>query len=443
MDELSPSARIFSVSEITRGIKRTLEGKAEFNNIWLKGEISNLTLHSSGHIYFTLKDEDAVISATFFKYANKNLTFKLKEGMSVLALGSITVFEKRGSYQINVTMVKPEGMGELQKRIEELKQKLLKEGIFDPARKRPLPFLPQRLGIVTSPTGAAVRDIIKVALRRYPNIEIILAPAIVQGDDAPVSIARGIEELNRSVYRIDCIIAGRGGGSFEDLMPFNEEIVVRAFYNSRVPIISAVGHQVDHPLSDDAADAVAPTPSAAAELAIPVKRELVDEIDDHLARMNYIIANRISRLQTKLDGIGQLRVFRDPYEIVNQRELQLSELQGRVMACVKDSLSGGRNRLLSVPDIRMLMRNIIQNKKHAFVMALNSLDQLSPLAVLKRGYSVAMDESKRVIRSVTGTDVGNAVHLLLHDGSLGCIVNSIERGGRHGKEKDPGKGRKD
>ena len=443
MEELSPSARIYSVGEITRSIKRTLEGKGEFNNVWLKGEISNLTLHSSGHIYFTLKDEDAVISATFFKYANKNLSFKLKEGMCVLALGSITVYEKRGSYQINVSMMKPEGMGELQKRIEELKQKLLKEGVFDPARRRPLPFLPQRLGIVTSPTGAAVRDIIKVALRRYPNIEIILAPANVQGDDAPVSIARGIEELNRPHYMIDCIIAGRGGGSFEDLMPFNEEIVVRAFRASRVPIISAVGHQVDHPLSDDAADAAAPTPSAAAELAIPVKRELVDEIDDLITRVNYCIMNRITRLGTRLDGIGQLRVFRDPYEIVNQREVQLSELQGRVLSCIKDSLSGGRNRLLSVPDIRMIMRNIIRNKTHAFVMALNSLDQLSPLAVLKRGYSVAMDETNRVIRRADETEIGRLIRVLLHDGSLRCTVNSIEKGERHGKEKDQGQGRKD
>ncbi len=182
-----------------------------------------------------------MISAVFFRHANRNLDFKPQEGMTVHALGSITVYEKRGSYQINVTMLRPEGVGDLQQRIELLKQKLMKEGVFDPARKRPIPFLPRRLGIATSPTGAAVRDIIKVALRRYPNIEIVIAPAVVQGDEAPVSIARAIEELNRPEYRIDCIIAGRGGGSFEDLMPFNEEIVVRAFYNSRVPIISAVG----------------------------------------------------------------------------------------------------------------------------------------------------------------------------------------------------------
>ena len=247
MNDNSIQQKVYTVAELTRSIKRTLEGRAEFNNLWVKGEIFNLTVHSSGHIYFSLRDNDAVISAVFFRHANRNLTFKLKEGMNILALGSITVYEKRGSYQINVSMVKQEGLGELQKRIEMLKQKLAAEGVFSPERKRPIPFLPRRLGIATSPTGAAVQDIIKVALRRYPTIEIIIAPAVVQGVDAPVSIARAIEELNRPEYRIDCIIAGRGGGSFEDLMPFNEELVVRAFYNSRVPIISAVGHQIDHP----------------------------------------------------------------------------------------------------------------------------------------------------------------------------------------------------
>ncbi len=183
--------KVYSVSEITRNIKRALEGRAEFNNLWVKGEIFNLTMHSSGHIYFSLRDDDAVISAVFFKYANRNLDFKLKEGMNVLVLGNITVYEKRGSYQINVSMLRQEGIGDLQRRIELLKQKLMKEGVFDPGRKRPIPFLPRRLGVATSPTGAAVRDIIKVALRRYPNIQIVIAPAIVQGDGAPVSVGRG------------------------------------------------------------------------------------------------------------------------------------------------------------------------------------------------------------------------------------------------------------
>jgi len=233
MNYLEEQPKIFTVSELTKTIKVTLEKNPALNNLWVKGEIFNLTYHSSGHIYFTLKDDNAVISATFFKYANKKLNFKLEEGMSIFALGNISLFEKRGSYQINILSVKLEGVGELQKKIDQLKKKLLEEGIFDDVNKKDLPFLPGRLGIVTSPTGAAVRDIIKVALRRYPNIEIVIAPAKVQGDDAAETIVRGIEELNRPEHNTDIIIAGRGGGSFEDLMPFNEEPVIRAFYESR------------------------------------------------------------------------------------------------------------------------------------------------------------------------------------------------------------------
>jgi exodeoxyribonuclease VII large subunit len=239
--------RVYTVTEITRSIKWKIEGSEEYKGVWIQGEIYNLTLHSSGHIYFSLKDDNAVINVTFFKNANRSLKFKLEEGISVLVFGNITLFEKRGTYQVNVFQVRLEGIGELQKRIEQLKKKLHQEGIFDPDKKKPIPMLPKRIGVVTSPTGAAVRDIIKVALRRFPEMEIVIAPSKVQGDDAAPTIAQAIEVLNDPACNIDVIIAGRGGGSFEDLLPFNEEIVVRAFFNSRVPIISAVGHQIDHP----------------------------------------------------------------------------------------------------------------------------------------------------------------------------------------------------
>jgi exodeoxyribonuclease VII large subunit len=435
MNGNSDQQKIFTVAELTRSIKRTLEGKAEFNNIWLKGEIFNLTLHSSGHIYFSLRDDDAVISAVFFRHANRGLNFKLKEGMNILALGSITLYEKRGSYQINVSMVKPEGIGDLQKRIDLLRQKLLGEGVFDPGRKRPIPFIPRRLGVATSPTGAAVRDIIKVALRRYPNLEIVIAPAIVQGDEAPVSIARAIEELNRPEYRIDCIIAGRGGGSFEDLMPFNEEIVVRAFYNSRVPIISAVGHQVDHPLSDDAADLAAPTPSAAAEVAVPVKKDLAAEIDYLLIRSNNAVASLMRGLTARIEAVLSRRIFRDPYEIVYRKEQEVEDMINLMLHSLKDRVSRGRSRLLSIPDIRMIINTIYNDKKHAFIMAVRAMEQLSPFAVLQRGYAVAMDEAGAVLRSVSGVKIGKLIDLLLHDGTLRCSVNSIHPGGSRGKEK--------
>ncbi len=436
MNDNSTRQKVYTVAELTRSIKRTLEGRADFNNLWVKGEIFNLTVHSSGHIYFSLRDNDAVISAVFFRHANRNLTFKMREGMNILALGSITVYEKRGGYQINVAMVKQEGLGELQKRIEMLKQKLAAEGVFSPERKRPIPFLPRRLGIATSPTGAAVQDIIKVALRRYPTIEIIIAPAVVQGVDAPVSIVRAIEELNRPEYRIDCIIAGRGGGSFEDLMPFNEEPVVRAFYTSRVPIISAVGHQIDHPLCDDAADMFAPTPSAAAELAVPVKADLEGEVEYLAIRASNAVGSLLRDLNTRVEGIRSRRIFRDPFEIVNRKEQLLGDMLNRMLSSLKDRVSSGRSRLLSIPDIRMIIKNLVNTRKHSYIMALKAMEQLSPMAVLQRGYAIAMDEDNRVMRSVDDTGVDSQIRLLLSDGTLRCRVNSIERGGSDGKEKN-------
>ena len=420
--------QIFTITEITKKIKSTIENNFELNRVWIKGEISNLTLHSSGHIYFTLKDKGAVISVVFFKYANRNLKFKLEEGMSIIALGNITVFEKRGSYQINVSQVQLEGIGELQKKIEQLKKKLFELGIFDESKKKPLPFLPGRIGIVTSPTGAALRDIIKVAIRRYPNIEIILAPANVQGDDASRSIILGIEELNRPELEIDIIIAGRGGGSFEDLMPFNEEEVVMAFYNSMVPIISAVGHQIDHLLSDEAADMKAPTPSAAAELAIPMKNELHDEITYLLTRAGNAIQSILRESRTGLQGILSQRIFREPLEMIQFREMELSDIESRMISAMKDIVNKKKTCLSEIPDIKIVMKNIIMNKSHKYNMAIHALDNLSPVGILKRGYTIAMDDNKRILKSIDDTDAGEKINLKLYDGTLNCTVNSKEKG---------------
>ncbi len=430
--------RIYSVSEITRDIRKTLEGTPEFNQIWVKGEVFNLTYHSSGHIYFTLKDDNAVISAVFFKYANKKLSFKLEEGMSVIAFGSITVFEKRGSYQINVLLVKPDGIGELQKRIEQLKAKLSEEGIFDPDRKRELPLLPRRLGVVTSPTGAAIRDIIKVALRRFGNLEIIIAPANVQGEDAPVSIARAVEEINRKEWGVDVIIAGRGGGSFEDLMPFNDEAVVRAFYNSRVPIISAVGHQIDHPLSDDAADAAAPTPSAAAEMAVPVKKELSDEIVYLYLRISNSLQSLFRDRKTRLSGVASRRVFRDPMVLVSNRELVLADQESRMLMVMKDRIHRSRNYVRDIPDLKLQVKDMMKNRRHRFSMALGALEKLSPVSILKRGYSMTLDSSGKIVKSVEDTAPGEMISVRQVNGTLDCEVISARKEDFIGKKISEG-----
>lgn len=426
--------KILTVTGFTRLLKKSLEDNPKFNNIWIKGEISNLTYHSSGHIYFTMKDEGAVISCVFFRYANKDLSFRLEEGMSIFSLGSISIFEKRGSYQLIVSQVRLEGIGELQKRIDELKKKLLKEGIFDPGHKKKLPFLPRRIGVVTSPTGAAIRDIIKIAMRRFPNIEIILAPAMVQGSEAAVSIVKAIAKLNSAEWGVDLIICGRGGGSFEDLMPFNEEIVVRAFYNSRLPIISAVGHQIDHPLCDDAADYAAPTPSAAAEIAVPIKKDMLDEINYLMVRALNSVSSMIKERNSGVNNILALRSFRNPREIVNNKELLLSDMENRMISSMKDRISENRNRLLVIPDLNKTVSATVRNKVLSYNTVLRVLEKLSPLGILERGYSIAKTGDGRVVKSISDIKSGDAINLQLYDGIADCMVNSTKREAPFGKK---------
>lgn len=425
--EYEVKPRFYTVAEINGLVKSEVESNPSLSNVWVKGEVYNLTYHSSGHIYFTLKDDSASLSAVFFKYANKNLKFRLEDGMKVLVFGGITVFEKRGSYQLNVLSARPEGAGELQKRIEQLKKKLSAEGLFDPSGKRELPFLPARLGIVTSPTGAAVRDIIKVALRRYSNIEIIIAPAKVQGDDAAATIAAAIRELNRPEWNIDVIIAGRGGGSFEDLMPFNEEAVVRAFAGSRVPIISAVGHQIDHPLCDDAADAAAPTPSAAAELAVPVKSDLIDEIEYLKTRISNSLTNNYLNYKTALKNIITKKIFRDPYEILNSRQMLLADMESRMINEMKHRVSSEREKLLRLPDIYRLQKKFLVQKKHDLELLIQNLNNLSPLNIMSRGYSIVLDKNKSLIKSVEKISNGDTVEIKFADGSASAVINSVKK----------------
>ena len=428
MENIFVNERIYSISQLTRIIKSKLENDSELNGIWVKGEISNLTFHSSGHIYFTLKDVNAVVSAVFFKNANRKINFRLDEGMSIFAFGNVTVYEKRGSYQFSVTTVRLEGIGELQKKIEQLKKILLKEGIFDPLKKKPIPLFPKKLGVVTSPTGAAFKDIVKVAVRRFPNIQIILAPVMVQGNDAPESIVRGIEELNNPEFSVDIIIAGRGGGSFEDLMPFNEEIVVRAFYNSKIPIISAVGHQIDHPLCDDAADMAAPTPSAAAEIAIPVKKDLLDEIEYYKMRMNKSITNSVRNYKILINNLITKRIFKEPIEQINYRSYILGDLEGRILSVMKDICTLKKNDLTQIPDINILISNIYIQKVNLFHVAINSLEKLSPLGILNRGYAILLNIKNDIIKDIDQVKINDNIKVRIIDGTIHCKVKSIEAG---------------
>ncbi|MGB2797906.1 MAG: exodeoxyribonuclease VII large subunit, partial [Phycisphaerae bacterium] len=318
-----------TVWELTRRIQTTLEDG--FPQVWVVGEVSNFKRHTSGHVFFTLKDERASLRCVIWKSAAERLRHEIADGLEVEAKGHLSVFEKAGNYQLYVSSIKPRGVGALEVAFRRLKEKLEKEGLFDPARKRPLPRFPRRVGIVTSPTGAAVRDILHVLARRWPAVEIVLAPALVQGLGAAAEIVRGIRWLNR-LRSIDVIIIGRGGGSLEDLWPFNEESVARAVYASDVPVVSAVGHETDFSISDFVADVRAPTPSAAAEIVVPDSREVLAALAMLGRRMARHVRHRLERLGDRLALAARSRFFVHPEELALARAQELEDLAARLRA---------------------------------------------------------------------------------------------------------------
>lgn len=421
-----------TVSALSRLIKQCIESRPELSQIWVKGEISGLTYHSSGHIYFSLKDQDALIQAAFFRSANAKLTFRLTEGMSIIALGSVSTYEKRGNYQLIVTGAVQDGMGELQQRIEELRRKLAAEGLFAPERKRPFPLLPRRIGIVTSPTGAALRDMLKVALRRHPKLEILFAPAKVQGDSAAASIVRAIEELNNPRWDLDIIIAGRGGGSPEDLAAFSEESVVRAFAASRLPIISAVGHQIDHPVCDEAADHAAPTPSAAAEFAVPDRTELSRRIETAAGRLEALTRRLLESGERHLTQLTGRRVMRNPLAMLEMPSLDLDHLTERLTFSMREKCAAASRRIPEETRLTMIIRSIVREKNLLLGRQAASIDQLSPLATLARGYAIALDARGQAVKSVDNAAVGDHLDIVLADGRLGCTVERSTRRGIDG-----------
>ncbi len=294
--------KIFSVAELTKNIRSLLEGN--FGEVWVCGEISNFKAHTNGHFYFSLKDEKAQLSAVMFRGANAKLAFRLQDGIEVICHGRISVYEARGQYQIILDYLEPKGIGALQLAFEQLKKKLGAEGLFDVARKRALPFLPKKIGVVTSPTGAAIRDILNILRRRYPDIEVLLIPVKVQGDGAAIEIAAALELMNEQTD-VDVIIVGRGGGSIEDLWAFNEEVVARAIFKSQIPVVSAVGHEVDFTIADFVADVRAPTPSAAAELVVPRKQDLEMTIQTMRTRLIQAVSKDFPQRMMRLDTLRE------------------------------------------------------------------------------------------------------------------------------------------
>ncbi|MGQ9615185.1 MAG: exodeoxyribonuclease VII large subunit [Spirochaetota bacterium] len=404
--DLETERHIYTVSEATRIVKELIEDN--LFDLWVIGEVSNYRRASSGHIYFTLKDEKAVLKAVLFKGSQGKIPFEIEDGLKVIVHGSMNVFEKRGEYQILVDFIEPEGLGALQLAFEQLKRKLEADGLFDPSHKKKIPAFPDVIGVVTSETGAAIRDILKVISRRHSGVHIIIYPTIVQGDGAAESISDAIRKANER-NEVDVLIVGRGGGSIEDLWPFNEEIVARALYESRIPVISAVGHEIDFTISDFVADLRAPTPSAAAELVVKNKEELIRWFRDMYLRLNGSI-DRI--LRSKAEALARYEpdfLYQRMSTILHEKQLILDDL----------------TRSLTI-----LMDGILSRVRGRFENAVGQLNVLSPLSTLSRGYSfiTKLPENTPVF-SVEEVEPGNEIRSRLKDGFIFSRVKEIEKMG--------------
>jgi len=376
MQDVKIEKHIYTVSELTRYIRTVLEDT--FPAVWVEGEISNFIQHTSGHMYFSLKDESSVLNCVLFKGINQRLKFKPGNGQKVIAAGKISVYDKRGQYQLYVEKIEPKGIGALQLALEQLKKRLEKEGLFDKARKKPIPYLPQRIGVITSPTGAAIRDILNVTKRRFQNVDLILNPVRVQGKGSELEIAEAIEDFNK-FKKLDVIIVGRGGGSLEDLWAFNEEIVARAIFESKIPIISAIGHEIDWTIADFVSDFRAPTPSAAAELVIPRKEDLKKRVEELVTRIKQY-----------------------PLELLQQYEQELDDL---------------------IKDLAKSMKHIVDITQGKLENLWGKLHALSPFAVLDRGYSITTKiETKKVLKDIKELKTGDLIKTRLKKGEINSKI---------------------
>ncbi|OUN00654.1 MAG: exodeoxyribonuclease VII large subunit [Paenibacillaceae bacterium ZCTH02-B3] len=445
------AARILTVRELNRYIKLRLDRDELLQDVWVRGEISNFKHHTSGHMYFTLKDEGGLIRCVMFASHNQRLPFLPKDGMKVLARGGVSVFERDGQYQLYVTTMQPDGIGSLHLAFEQLKRKLQAEGLFDPTLKRPIPPYPRTVGVITSPTGAAVRDIITTLQRRNPSVRILLYPVQVQGTGAAPSIVRAIAAMNR-LGEADVLIVGRGGGSLEELWAFNEEAVARAIRASRIPVISAVGHETDFTIADFAADLRAPTPTAAAELAVPHAGELQMRLVHLRQRMTKSVRLILGQARERWGHATRSPYFTQPHRVLLYRAERLDRLADRLRHRMEARRERARERLArlnirlnaaspleriaaarsrsdaAARALKLAVLAQLRYKRDAFAARLRELDALSPLKVMARGYGLVYDaEERTIIRSVGQVRPGDRVRVRLADGRMDCRVQSLER----------------
>ena len=443
---MSDEQHIWTVSELTARIKEVLE--AQFPAFWVEGEISNFRTSSAGHAYFTLKDETAQLKAVLFKGKGRRIRFEPEDGLQVLAFGGLDLYAPRGEYQLVVELLEPKGLGALQLAFEQLKAKLAAEGLFDPERKRPLPRFPRKIGVVTSPGGAAVRDILQIIARRFADLHIVIAPVRVQGDEAPGEIVEALHDLNR-LGDLDVIIVARGGGSLEDLWAFNDESVARAIAASKVPVISAVGHETDVTIADFVADLRAPTPSGAAELVVEEKETVTLGLVGLYDRLTRSARQRVLRHRERVELLARRRVLMDPARPVRDLARRLDELTARLAAGLVGARREARHRALLATNsllsrtplarisggvqlldqvggrLHSAMEHSAERARHRLGTVVGQLASLSPLGVLRRGYSLTRLPSGEIVRSSRQVEPGRDVLVLLHEGTLGARVTEV------------------
>jgi exodeoxyribonuclease VII large subunit len=444
---LMPEKRVWTVSELTGKIRDLLA--KNFTDITVQGEISNCRPAQSGHIYFTLKDDRAQVRCVFFKQQQRGVKFRPEDGLQVTVRGSISVYEQRGEYQIYVEKIEPIGFGALQLAFEQLKKRLEAEGLFDPACKKPLPLLPSRIGIITSPRGAAVRDVVRILTRRFPNVHLTVYPVRVQGEEAAGEIVKAVKFFNAKKM-VDVLILARGGGSLEDLWAFNEEVVARAIAASEIPVISGVGHETDFTIADFVADVRASTPSAAAELVVQTRREF----DKHIAELRETLAGliryRLLEYSRRVHELSGRRGFRRPLDLLRQQRQRADEMTSRLALGLRARLEQSRKRFtaahlrivsfdfrvkISAFRLRLEKRaaelgvraeRLLQKKRDRFEKLLLQLNERSPLKVLERGYAIATDANGIVLRDAAQIQIGNSVSIQLHRGKLSTEVKKKE-----------------
>ncbi len=443
----TPQRDIYSVSRLNSEVRAVLD--SSFPLLWVEGEISNLARPASGHIYFSLKDQYSQVRCAMFRMKRQLLRFEPENGLQVLVRARPNLYEARGDFQLSIEHMEPGGEGLLRQAFEELKQRLDREGLFDPGHKLPLPEFPQRIGVITSPTGAAIRDVLSVLKRRFPAIPVVIYPVQVQGDTAAAEIIRAVELANQR-SECDLIILTRGGGSLEDMQAFNHEQVARAIYASKLPIISAIGHEIDFTICDFVADQRAATPSAAAELATPDRRELADRLDNILRHLTGQISRRQHTLQQHLQHLRQRLARLDPGAQLGQRQQRLDELELRMVRNLRSHMQQQQHTLTSLITrlksqaprqriallqqktqglqhrMHMLISNQQQQRGRLLAAMVRNLNTLSPLATLERGYSITTTADGKVLDDASMVSVGDRVETLLATGKLGCLVERCD-----------------